>query len=176
MPLKVPGYTLTKYQTTTVWEQSTIIKFNHYGCTNQFKFGMGAIIIVQSQRRYRALDNKLKIFALTTIIVSSLIIPLIVPHITHPSMIYHIIIHIVSLNIAVFLGLVSIFAYLKNSNNRMLLMALGFVTLAIVEGIMLLSSTGNLDSVILPAVNIELPHIVILVMLTLFGLGLLKAN
>lgn len=58
----------------------------------------------------------------------------------------------------------------------MLLMALGFVTLAIVEGIMLLSSTGNLDSVILPAVNIELPHIVILVMLTLFGLGLLKAN
>ena len=55
-------------------------------------------------------------------------------------------------------------------------MALGFVTLAIVEGIMLLSSTGNLDSVILPAVNIELPHIVIHVMLTLFGLGLLKAN
>jgi len=55
-------------------------------------------------------------------------------------------------------------------------MALGFVSLAIVEGIMLLSSTGNLDNVILPAVNIELPHIVLLVMLTLFGLGLLKAN
>ena len=55
-------------------------------------------------------------------------------------------------------------------------MALGFVTLAIVEGIMLLSSTGNLDNVILPSVNIELPHIVLLVMLALFGLGLLKAN
>lgn len=58
----------------------------------------------------------------------------------------------------------------------MFLMALGFVTLAIVEGIMLLSSTGNLDNVILPSVNIESPHIVLLVMLTLFGLGLLKAN
>ena len=55
-------------------------------------------------------------------------------------------------------------------------MALGFVTLAIVEAIMLLSSTGNLDNVILPSVNIELPHIVLLIMLTLFGLGLLKGK
>jgi hypothetical protein len=58
----------------------------------------------------------------------------------------------------------------------MFFMALGFVTLAIVEGIMLLSSTGNIENVILPSVNIELPHIVLIVMLTLFGLGLLKAN
>ena len=58
----------------------------------------------------------------------------------------------------------------------MFFMALGFVTLAIVEGIMLLSSTGNLDNVILPSINVELPHIVLLVMLTLFGLGLLEAN
>jgi hypothetical protein len=128
------------------------------------------------QRRYKILDNKLKFFALTTVIVSSLIIPLTIPHIWHQSMIYHIIVHIVSLNISVFLGLVSIFAYLKNSNIRMFLMALGFVTLAIVEGIMLLSSTGNLDNLVLPSVNIELPHIVLLVMLTLFGLGILKAN
>ena len=131
---------------------------------------------MQSQRGYKVLDNKLKVFALTTIIVSSLIIPLIVPHVSHQSMIYHIIVHIISLNIAVFLGLVSIFAYLKNSNIRMFLMALGFVTLAVVEGIMLLASTGNLDDVILPSVNIELPHIILLLMLTLFGLGILKAN
>ena len=58
----------------------------------------------------------------------------------------------------------------------MLCMALGFVTLAIVEVIMLLTSTGNLGNVVLPSVNIELPHIVLLVMLALFGLGLLKAN
>ena len=131
---------------------------------------------VQLQRGYKLLDNKLKFFALTTVIVSSLLIPLTIPHILHQSMIYHIIIHIVSLNISVFLGMVSIFAYLKNSNIRMLFMALGFVTLAIVEGIMLLSSTGNLPNVILPSVNIELPHIVLLIMLTLFGLGLLRAN
>jgi len=58
----------------------------------------------------------------------------------------------------------------------MLFMALGFITLAIVEVIMLLTSTGNLTNIILPSVNIELPHIVLLIMLTLFGLGLLKAN
>ncbi len=91
-------------------------------------------------------------------------------------MIYHIAIHIVSLDISIFLGLVSIFAFLKNSSKRMFFMALGFVALAIVEAIMLLSSTGNLNNVILPAVNIELPHIVLLVMITLFGLGILKAK
>jgi hypothetical protein len=131
---------------------------------------------VQLQRRYKLLDNKLKFFALTTVIVCSLLIPLTIPHILHQSMIYHIILHIVSLNISVFLGLVSIFAYLKNNKIRMLFMALGFVTLAIVEAIMLLTSTGNLSNIILPSVNIELPHIVLLIMLTLFGLGLLKAN
>jgi len=131
---------------------------------------------VQSQGRHKVLDNKLKIFALTTVIVSSLLIPLTIPHILHKSMIYHIIIHVVSLNISVFLGLVAIFAYLKNRSLRMLCMALGFVTLAIVEVIMLLTSTGNLANVILPSVNIELPHIVLLIMLALFGLGLLKAN
>lgn len=134
------------------------------------------ILNVQLQRRYKILDNKLKFFALTTVIVCSLLIPLTIPHILHQSMIYHIIIHIVSLNISVFLGLVSIFAYLKNNKIRMLFMALGFVTLAIVEAIMLLTSTGNLTNIILPSVNIELPHIVLLIMLTLFGLGLLKAN
>jgi hypothetical protein len=91
-------------------------------------------------------------------------------------MIYHIAIHIVSLDISIFLGLVSIFAFVKNSNIRMFFMALGFVTLAIVEVIMLLSSTGNLNNVVLPAVNIELPHVVLLVMITLFGLGILKAK
>jgi hypothetical protein len=151
------------------------MKHKHYECTNQFKFGNSDIDKVQSQRRYNLLDNKFKFFAITTIIVCSLIIPVTIPHFSHQSMIYHIIIHIASLNISVFLGLVSIFAYLKNSNIRMFFMALGFVTLAIVEGIMLLSSTGNIDNVILPWVNIELPHIVLLVMLTLFGLGLLKA-
>jgi len=129
---------------------------------------------VQSQRRNNLLDNKHKVFAITTIMVCSLIMPLTIPHIAHHSMIYHIIVHIASLNFSIFLGLVSVFAYLKNSNIRMFFVALGFVTLAIVEGMMLLSSTGNIDNVILPWVNIELPHIVLLIMLTLFGLGLLK--
>ena len=129
---------------------------------------------MQSQRRNNLLDNKHKVFAITTIMVCSLIMPLTIPHIAHQSMIYHIIVHIASLNISIFLGLVSVFAYLKNRNIRMFFVALGFVTLAIVEGMMLLSSTGNIDNVILPWVNIELPHIVLLIMLTLFGLGLLK--
>lgn len=55
-------------------------------------------------------------------------------------------------------------------------MALGFVALAVLEAILLLSATGNLAEPIIPMVNVELPHVILLAMITLFGLGVLKVN
>jgi hypothetical protein len=55
-------------------------------------------------------------------------------------------------------------------------MAFGFITLAILEGLMLLSATGNIDAPIVPTINVELSHIVLLLMITLFGIGVLKVN
>jgi hypothetical protein len=58
-----------------------------------------------------AVANKL---ALLIIIAASVIailwIPVILPHITHPSMIYHIFLHAISVIIALFLSTVSILA------------------------------------------------------------------
>jgi hypothetical protein len=91
-------------------------------------------------------------------------------------MIYHIILHVASLAIAIFLSFISVLAYTRNGRARLLFMALGFITLAILEVLMLLSATGNLQEPMIPAVNVELPHVVLLVMITLFGVGVLKVN
>ncbi len=120
--------------------------------------------------------NKLKFFGIVCIIVTAVTIPLIIPHLAHPSMVYHIILHVASLAIAIFLCFVSVTAYFRGGRTRLLFMALGFIALAILEALLLLSATGNLAEPIIPAVNVELPHVILLVMITLFGLGVLKVN
>jgi len=91
-------------------------------------------------------------------------------------MIYHISLHIISLIIAVFLSSVSILAFNRNRNARMLFMTLGFALLAVIETLYLFHATANLEDVIIPVVDVELSHIILLVMLTLFGVGVLKVN
>jgi hypothetical protein len=114
--------------------------------------------------------------ALTTAVVVGIVVPLILPHLAHPSMIYHITLHIASITIAVFLRIGSILAYTRNTNTRMLLMAIGFVALAGVELLYLLDATGTVAMLEIPEINVEFPHLILLVMLTMFGLGVLKVN
>jgi hypothetical protein len=114
---------------------------------------------------------------LTTALVVGVVAPLVIPHATHPSMIYHILLHIAGLTIAIFLSIVSVLAYSRNTTTRMVLMAVGFMSLALVELFYLLQAGGIvIGQVIIPAVNIELSHIILLIMVSLFGLGVLKVK
>ncbi len=117
------------------------------------------------------------LLGLVTALVIGVLAPLIMPHITHPSMIFHTILHTASVTIAVFLAIVSFFAYSRNPGTRMLLMALGFTALVLAEFFHLLEASGAVAGLSgIPALNIELPHIVLLIMLSCFGLGTLKVN
>ena len=117
------------------------------------------------------------LLGLTTALVVGVVAPLVIPHASHPSMIYHILLHIAGLTIAIFLSIVSVLAYSRNATTRMLLMAVGFMSLALVELFYLLQAGGIvIGQVIIPAVNIELSHILLLIMVSLFGLGVLKVN
>jgi hypothetical protein len=121
--------------------------------------------------------NKAKLLiAISIIAVAVLSIPVILPHIEHPSMIYHIILHIVSLVVAVFLTTISAVAYRRSGSSRVMFMFFGFLTLTAVELIFLFSATNDIGEIAIPFIQIELPHIILLVMLTLFGVGVLKAN
>jgi hypothetical protein len=126
---------------------------------------------------WHIIDNKPKLFVIISIaVIAILALPVILPHITHPSMIYHILLHMISLIVAVFLSSVSILAYSRNRNTRMLLMTAGFVLLTVIEILYLFHATANLEELIVPIVDVELSHIILLIMLTLFGIGVLKVN
>jgi len=117
------------------------------------------------------------LLGLITALVLGVIAPLVIPHAAHPSMIFHIILHMAGLTIAIFLSIVSFLAYSRNTTTRMLLMAVGFMTLALVEFFYLLQAGGiTVVQVIIPTINIELSHIILLAMVSLFGLGVLKVN
>ena len=129
----------------------------------------------------RIIDNivsdKPKLFILISIIiVSVLAVPVIIPHTTHPQHIYHIALHIASLILSIFLFIVSLSSYLRNGGSRLLFMSLGFLSLLIVETLFLFYATRGIREILIPVVNIELPHIILFVMLTLFGIGILKVN
>jgi hypothetical protein len=105
-----------------------------------------------------------KLFGIITVsVIAVLAIPVIIPHLSHTGVIYHVLVHVASVIIAVFLTVVSI-------------MMGGFAVLAFVEFLYLFYSTINIEAVIIPIVDIELSHIILLVMLTLFGIGVLKVN
>ena len=115
------------------------------------------------------------LLGLIAAVVVGVVAPLVIPHASHPSMIYHVLLHMAGLTIAIFLSIVSFLAYSRNTTTRMLLMAVGFTTLVLVEFFYLLQAGGiEVVQFIIPAVNIELSHIILLAMVSLFGLGVLK--
>ena len=116
------------------------------------------------------------LLGLVTAIVVGVVSPLILPHLAHPSMIYHISLHVASLAIAVFLSIVSLLAYTRSRSFRLLTMTLGFVALSAVEFLYLLDSSAVLSIFDFSTLGIELPHLILLVMLAMFGLGVLKVN
>jgi hypothetical protein len=116
------------------------------------------------------------LLGLITALVIGIVAPLIMPHVTHPSMIYHIMLHIASLTIAVFISIVSVLAYRRSAGARLLFMMLGFMALATVEFLYLLDATGMVNVFDISTLGIELPHVILLAMLAMFGLGVLKVN
>ena len=126
--------------------------------------------------RIQEVSNSKLLVIITTALIALLAIPVIIPHITHTGLIYHILLHIASVIIAVFLTAVSIIAYRRNGGSRLLFMTSGFAVLAFVEFLYLFYATVNIEALIIPIVDIDLSHIILLVMLTLFGTGVLKVN
>ncbi len=123
-----------------------------------------------------AFYNKPRLLILIASIVISLsIVPFILPHVFHPHMIYHILLHVVALIISQFLVVVSIMAYLKSKSTRILFMTLGFMTLVVAEYVYLLNSTEDFLVMYIPELNIEVSHIIMLIMVTFFGISFLKS-
>jgi hypothetical protein len=126
---------------------------------------------------YNITSSKPKLLAvITAAVLAAMAVPVILPHINDRSMIYHLLLHVISLIIAIFLGLVSILAYLRNGRSRLLFMMFGFLLLSIIEAMYLFDVTSKIEDIVIPIVDIELSHVIFLVMLTLFGIGIFRVN
>lgn len=125
----------------------------------------------------KIVSDKPRLFiVISIIVVSALAIPVIIPHINHPQHFYHIILHIASLILSLFLFIVSISSYIRNGGSRLLFMSLGFLSLVIVETLFLFYATQGIREILIPIINVELPHVILFAMLALFGIGILKVN
>ena len=126
---------------------------------------------------YKITSSKAKLLSvITAVVLAVMAVPVILPHITDSSIIYHLLLHVISLIIAIFLVIVSILAYLRNGNTRLLFMTFGFLLLSVIEAMYLFHITSKIEDVVIPIVDIELSHVIFLVMLTLFGIGIFRVN
>lgn len=133
--------------------------------------------MLRNYDRFGVFNDKPKLLALIASVVTSILsIPVLIPHVTHPHMIFHIIIHLASLIISQFLALVSLIAYTRTKSIKILFMTLGFMTLVAVEYLYLFYATENIYGVFIPIVNIELSHVILLIMVTFFGVSFLKGG
>lgn len=134
------------------------------------------LLLLRNYNNSDTFYNKPRLLVLIASVVISLsIVPFILPHIFHPHMIYHILLHIVALILSQFLAVVSLMAYLKSKTSRILFMTLGFVTLVIAEYVYLLNSTEDIHPMFISQVNIELSHLILLIMVIFFGISFLKS-
>lgn len=120
--------------------------------------------------------RKLAILAIIAAITISIILPLIFPHVAHTSLFYHVILHAVSVVIAVFLSVIAIIAYRRVGTTKVLLMSLGFVMLFVLEAFYFVEVIEILSRFEAPVLNMELPHIIMFIVLMLFGVGVLRGG
>jgi hypothetical protein len=126
---------------------------------------------------YNITSSRPKLLAIITVVITAIMaVPVILPHIRDTSTIYHILLHLASLIIAIFLGVVSILAYLRNGRSRLLFMMFAFLSLSVIEAMYLFGVSSNMEDIVIPGVDIELSHVIFLVTLTLFGIGVFRVS
>jgi Mn2+/Fe2+ NRAMP family transporter len=81
-----------------------------------------------------------------------------------------------SIIISVFLIVVSILTYRRTGSIKILYTSIAFLSLLVVESIFLLQIIDSSSRIMIPMVYTEVPHILLLAMLALFGLGVLRVE
>ena len=100
----------------------------------------------------------------------------ILPHINQPYLVYRSSIHVISIIISIFLVVVSILTYRRTGSIKILYTSVAFLSLLVVESIFLLQIIPGSSELMLPMPIRMLPYTFLLVMLALFGLGVLRVE
>ena len=125
----------------------------------------------------RVMVSKPKLFLIISVLTIAVLLPsAILPYINHPVFVYRISLHVASIIISVFLIVVSILTYRRTGSIKILYTSIAFLSLLVVELIFLLQIMPGTSRIMIPMAYRELPHILLLAMLALFGLGVLRVE
>ena len=118
------------------------------------------------------IDSKSSLFGIVVAtIIGSLAVPVILPHIFHGFHIYHILLHVTGICVAVFITVLAVVAYSRLHTKRLLLTTIAFSIFIVAESVVLIDATwpGIYDINLLSL--LELGH-----MLTITSLAVLAAG
>ncbi len=121
------------------------------------------------------LERKSTLFGIVLlVVVGTLAIPIIVPHIFHGFHVLHIGLHIGGITLAVFIALIANIAYFRLKTKRLLFTAIAFSLFIIAESVLLIDATWPSIYDIGVVSLLEVGHILTLTTLGLMALGVFR--
>ena len=121
------------------------------------------------------LERKSTLFGIVLLVViGTLSIPIIVPHIFHGYHVVHIGLHVGGITLAVFISLIAIIAYLRLKTKRLLFTSLAFSIFVVAESVLLIDATWPTLYDIGVVSLLEIGHILTITTLGLMALGVFR--
>lgn len=119
-------------------------------------------------------NNKPKLLILVVVgVISSLSIPVLLPHFDHGTHIYHLFMHTGGIILSVFLTVLGINAYYKMRTKKLAITSIAFFVFAVAELVSLLDATKH-HYYELPAY--EVAHILMIAMVGIFAYGIFRSD
>lgn len=121
------------------------------------------------------LEKKSTLFGIVVlVVVGTLAIPIIMPHIFHGFHVLHIGLHVGGITLAVFISLIAIIAYLRLRTKRLLFTSVAFSIFIAAESVLLIDATWPTLYDIGVVSLLEMGHILTITTLGLMALGVFR--
>ena len=121
------------------------------------------------------LQKKSALFGIVVlVVVGTLMIPVIVPHVFHGLHVIHIGLHVGGLVLAVFISLIASIAYFRLKTKRLLLSAIAFAMFIGAESLLLVDATWPSIYEIVDLSLLEVGHVLTIGTLGLLALGVFR--
>ncbi|HMK32950.1 MAG TPA: hypothetical protein VK431_04930 [Nitrosopumilaceae archaeon] len=123
------------------------------------------------------LENKSTLLSIAIFsVVGILAIPVILPHITHEFQVFHILLHLSGISIALFLTIISAVAYSKSRTRRLLFTMLAFSIFVAAESFSVIDAAWQYTYYFGSLSAGELGHILMISTLGMFTLGVFRRD
>lgn len=144
-------------------------------CTSSFKFIFRPLYAMS---KYDSIiENRSNLLTLIMFtVIGILAVPVILPHIFHKFQIFHILIHLSGISLAVFLSIISAIAYVRVKTKRLFFTMLAFSLFVIAEALSLVDAAWQYTYYLGPFPAEEIAHFFELSTLGMFALSVFRKD